>query len=116
MAERLASEFFIPLFYVYVLCSLFFFSSAKECIFSHHFHLFTPSLNSRNDGAQPDYMEINPTQWLSSTLDACCKKFFGGFLYQQCTGAYPPDADDCTVLLYYPDWNGANEGCVADGE
>lgn len=61
-------------------------------------------------------MEINPTQWLSSTLDACCKKFFGGFMYPKCTGAHPPDADDCTVLLYYPDWNGANEGCIADGK
>eukprot|EP00985_Skeletonema_marinoi_P026484 scaffold20550_cov232-Skeletonema_marinoi.AAC.1 len=62
----------------------------------------------RNDGDHPDYMEINPTEWLSSSLDACCKKFFGGFLYKQCIGAYPPDADDCNLMLFYPDWNGAS--------
>jgi len=61
-------------------------------------------------------MEINPTQWLSSSLDACCKKFFGGFFYKQCIGAYPPDADDCNVMLFYPDWNGSNEGCVDEGQ
>ena len=37
-------------------------------------------------------------------------------MYPKCTGAHPPDADDCNVMLYYPDWNGANEGCVADGK
>eukprot|EP00984_Skeletonema_dohrnii_P023407 scaffold12503_cov128-Skeletonema_dohrnii-CCMP3373.AAC.4 len=60
-------------------------------------------------------MESNPTEWLSSSLDACCKKFFGGFLYKQCIGAWPPDADDCNLNLFYPDWSGANEKCVDDG-
>mmetsp|Transcript_9303 Transcript_9303/g.18784 ORF Transcript_9303/g.18784 Transcript_9303/m.18784 type:complete len:188 (+) Transcript_9303:2-565(+) len=31
-------------------------------------------------------------------------------------GRYPPDHDDCNVMLYYPDWDGANEGCVDDGK
>ena len=61
-------------------------------------------------------MAVNPTEWLSSTLDACCKKYFNGFLYDACTGRYPPDADDCITKLFYPDWNGSNEGCVDDGK
>ena len=28
---------------------------------------------------------------------------------------YPPDADDCNVMLFYPDWSGSNEGCANDG-
>jgi hypothetical protein len=31
-------------------------------------------------------------------------------------GRYPPDHDDCNVMLYYPDWNGANVGCIDDGQ
>ena len=61
-------------------------------------------------------MAVNPTQWLSSTMQACCKKFFGGYNYDSCMGRYPPDHDDCNVMLYYPDWNGANKGCIDDGK
>lgn len=61
-------------------------------------------------------MAVNPTDWLSSTMQSCCKKFFGGYLYDSCMGRYPPDHDDCNVMLYYPDWNGANEGCADDGQ
>ena len=70
----------------------------------------------RNDGDEPDYMAVNPTEWLSSTMQACCKKFFGGYYYDSCIGRYPPDRDECTVKLYYPDWNGANNGCTDDGK
>ena len=61
-------------------------------------------------------MAVNPTEWLSSTMEACCKKFFGGYNYDSCMGRYPPDHDDCNVMLYYPDWNGANKGCIDDGK
>ncbi len=61
-------------------------------------------------------MAVNPTDWLSSTMQACCQKFFGGFQYDKCMGRYPPDQDDCNVMLHYPDWNGANEGCASDGK
>jgi hypothetical protein len=70
----------------------------------------------RNDGDEPDHMAANPVEWLSSTMEACCKKFFGGYNYDKCIGRYPPQNDDCTVKLYYPDWNGANEGCADDGQ
>ena len=76
----------------------------------------TQPLTRRNDGDEPEYMELDPTSWLSSTVDSCCQKFFGGFNYDVCMGRYPPDHDDCNVMLFYPDWEGANEGCTNDGK
>jgi hypothetical protein len=63
-------------------------------------------------------MAVNPTEWLLSTLDACCKKYFNGFLYDACIGRYAPDHDDCITVtaLFYPDWNGSNEGCIDEGK
>ena len=61
-------------------------------------------------------MAVDPTFWLTSTLEACCKKWFSGFNYNACLGKYPTDSDDCVKLLYYPDWQGSNKGCLADGE
>jgi hypothetical protein len=77
--------------------------------------ILTPYTN-RNDGDEPDYMAVNPTDWLSSTMEACCKKFFGGYRYDACMGRYPPDSDDCNVMLFYPDWEGGNQGCTDDGK
>ena len=76
----------------------------------------TPLISNRNDGDEPDYMAVNPTQWLSSTMQACCKKYFSGYMYDACMGRYPTDHDDCNVMLYYPDWNGSNKGCLDDGK
>lgn len=70
----------------------------------------------RNDGLEPDYMAVNPTEWLSSTKKSCCQKYFGGYMYDDCMGRYPPDHDDCNTMLFYPDWQGANEGCLDDGK
>ena len=61
-------------------------------------------------------MVVDPTQWLSSSMEACCKKFFGGYLYEDCLGRYPIDHDDCNVMLFYPDWEGTNKGCTDDGK
>jgi len=71
----------------------------------------------RNDGDEPDYMAASPEEWLTSTLESCCKKHFGEYHYENCIGKYPPDADDCNIQLFYPDYapNGANEGCLNDG-
>lgn len=71
---------------------------------------------NRNDGDEPDYMAADPTQWLSSTMEACCKKFFDGYSYDACMDRYPRDQDDCIVKLFYPDWNGSNKGCIDDGK
>ena len=60
------------------------------------------------DGAAPDYMNLNPTVFLFSTLDACCVNFFG-WTYSSCVGAA------AEFVAYYPDWAGANKGCLADG-
>ena len=37
-------------------------------------------------------------------------------MYDSCMGRYPPDLDDCNVMLYYPDLEGSNKGCVDDGQ
>ena len=41
------------------------------------FFLFT---SNRNDGDEPDYMAVNPTEWLSSTMQACCKSISAGIV------------------------------------
>lgn len=70
---------------------------------------------NRNDGMEPDYMAVNPGDWLTSSIKACCEKFFAGYMYEDCMGFYPPDHDDCNKALFYPDWSGSNEGCLGDG-
>jgi hypothetical protein len=37
-------------------------------------------------------------------------------MYDDCMGRYPPDHDDCNVMLFYPDWEGTNKGCIDDGK
>lgn len=64
-----------------------------------------------NDGAQPAWMEQNPTTWLFSTLDKCCSTHFS-WNYGGCMGTLD---DTCARAYWYPDWEGANEGCVRDG-
>eukprot|EP00984_Skeletonema_dohrnii_P010172 scaffold3958_cov131-Skeletonema_dohrnii-CCMP3373.AAC.2 len=96
-------------------------SSPTEAPSGNSVNLFYPewvkgSEGCRNDGDEPDYMAVNPTEWLSSTRDACCKKYFGGYMYEDCMGRYPPDHDDCNSMLFYPDWNGSNKKCINDGK
>eukprot|EP00984_Skeletonema_dohrnii_P038131 scaffold41013_cov250-Skeletonema_dohrnii-CCMP3373.AAC.1 len=79
-------------------------------------HLFYPDWSSNersclNDGEQPHYMSINTADYMSSTLAACCTKWFSWDV-DQCIGSHP---DDCTEHLYYPDWQGGSHKCVADG-
>jgi len=63
-------------------------------------------------------MIVNPGEWLSTTLQKCCKKHFGGFYYDQCLfNHHPPALQGCSdPLLFYPDWHGSNERCLDDGE
>jgi hypothetical protein len=85
--------------------------SFSERSYSHSYQ----SQTRRNDGDEPDYMAENPTEWLSSTMESCCQKFFAGYQFEMCMGGYLKDDDDCIQELYYPDWAGSNEGCIADG-
>lgn len=63
-----------------------------------------------NDGKEPLYMQKNPTTWMFSTLDECCKKHYG-YKLAECKGA----ANDRSGL-YYPNWkNNAIEQCINDG-
>lgn len=64
-----------------------------------------------NDGEQPAWMEANPTAWLFSTLDKCCKQHFS-WNFDFCMGNLD---DTCARALWYPDWEGDNKGCVRDG-
>ena len=64
-----------------------------------------------NDGKQPNYMTKNPSDYLFSTLDRCCSTYFN-WNYDTCMGLLP---GECARELYYPDWSGSNEKCIADG-
>jgi len=45
-------------------------------------------------------MTINTADYMTSTLAACCTKFFN-WDYDECTGNHP---NECVPALYYPDW------------
>ena len=79
-------------------------------------HLFYPDFSPgatgcRNDGSEPTYMLANPSYYLSSTMDKCCKTYFG-WNYNVCMGNTP---GICSRALWYPDWEGSSGGCISDG-
>jgi len=65
----------------------------------------------RNDGGEPAYMAANPRDYLSSSIIDCCSSYFG-WIYDRCVGNLP---GICARALFYPDWEGANQGCIDDG-
>jgi len=65
----------------------------------------------RNDGGEPAYMTANPSTYLSTSLTACCQSYFG-WIFDSCAGNLP---GICSRALFYPDWEGANQGCIDDG-
>jgi hypothetical protein len=68
----------------------------------------------KNDGAAPSYMAQNPTMWLHDTLSSWCTKNYGWKMSECMNGGNAP-APSPGSGLYYPDWAGANEGCLNDG-
>jgi len=64
-----------------------------------------------NDGNEPGYMSAAPSYYMHSTLDSCCSTYFG-WNFDVCSGNLP---GICARSLYYPDWEGSNEGCIDDG-
>lgn len=64
-----------------------------------------------NDGNHPPYMEANPSSHMQSTLAGCCATHFA-WNYDACLGSLP---GNCARVLFYPDSNGADQGCVDDG-
>eukprot|EP00804_Cyclotella_cryptica_P017072 CCRYP_003317-RA/>CCRYP_003317-RA protein AED:0.06 eAED:0.06 QI:0/1/0.5/1/1/1/2/198/460 len=60
-----------------------------------------------NDGNEPDYMAANPTLWMHSTLDSCCKKNYS-YNLSSCTGA----AASSGSLKWYMSWDAKK--CVQD--
>jgi hypothetical protein len=74
------------------------------------------------DGQQPDYMTRSPDLWMHSTISACCTTNYNWMLSaclensSQSQVSYPAPAPSSPVVgLFYPDWEGSNEGCLADG-
>lgn len=78
-------------------------------------HLFYPDWvtdeGCANDGNEPGYMSVNAGDYLYSTLDKCCNTYFN-WMYDKCMGRV---RGPCARALFYPDWSGTNEGCIADG-
>ena len=58
-------------------------------------------------------MSRNKGFYMFSTLDndKCCKQYFN-WNYDGCMGLLD---NSCARGLWYPDWEGSNEGCVKDG-
>jgi hypothetical protein len=67
-----------------------------------------------NDGSAPTYMVQNPTMWLFESLSACCTKNYSWKMSECMNGGTAP-APAPGSGLYYPDWAGANDGCLNDG-
>jgi len=65
----------------------------------------------KNDGEEPSYMSANPNDYMTSTLDSCCRTFFD-WNYNVCMGLLP---GICARALFYPDWEGSNTACIDDG-
>jgi len=78
-------------------------------------HLYYPDWRGGsgclNDGNEPAYIGANPGQHMHSTLDSCCQTYFG-WNFNECVGNLP---GICARSLFYPDWDGKNEGCIDDG-
>ena len=64
-----------------------------------------------SDGNQPAYMNADPGSYMHSTLDKCCSTHFA-WNYDGCMGLLD---DTCVRALWYPDWEGTDNGCVRDG-
>ncbi|KAL3798157.1 hypothetical protein HJC23_005718 [Cyclotella cryptica] len=73
-----------------------------------------------NDGKEPEYIANNPTLWMYKTLSECCKVTIAGSSPKCMSAATAPTPTASVPLpgsgLYYPDWEGANTGCLNDGQ
>jgi len=56
-------------------------------------------------------MGASPGDHMHSTLDSCCSTYFG-WNFDECVGNLP---GSCARSLFYPDWEGSNDGCIDDG-
>ncbi|EED86748.1 predicted protein [Thalassiosira pseudonana CCMP1335] len=52
-----------------------------------------------NDGNEPDYMIYNPSLYMSSDLETCCKKYYS-WNYEACMGSTATGSSE-----WYVDWN-----------
>ena len=59
------------------------------------------------DGKEPGYMRINPTEWLSNSLEGCCDKYYSGWNKNKCVN------EEGSGLWYV---NHENNQCVVDCE
>jgi hypothetical protein len=100
-------------------------SGGPSCMPSHaptpspSIHLFYPDWHSNginhgclSDGKQPEYMDVNPSFYLFSSLDKCCSNHYL-WNYNSCVGMLD---EQCVKELWYPDWHGDNESCLRNGE
>ena len=57
------------------------------------------------DGNEPGYMRINPTEWLCSSLEECCERYYSGYNINKCMNGEGTG-------LWYVDYN--KKRCVVD--
>jgi len=66
-----------------------------------------------NDGNQDDYMNNNPSLWMFTTLEDCCKRYYSWDVVK-CLSSDSSFVDP-TKDLFYPDWGKTNT-CINDGQ
>lgn len=65
----------------------------------------TDSGTCLQDGEEPGYMRLNPTEWLTSSLEECCDKYYSGWNKNKCMNEEGSG-------LWYVDYK--NSRCVVD--
>ncbi|EJK50416.1 hypothetical protein THAOC_30617 [Thalassiosira oceanica] len=64
----------------------------------------------KTGGGQPTYMTLDASTWMLTTLDQCCKRYFGWML-NECKGT----SGAASSGLWFPDWEGLVDTCKNDG-
>lgn len=58
-------------------------------------------------GSPPQYMKQNPSGYLFTTLEACCKEH-----YSWAVDSCKTSTSTSSLSKFFPDWAGANKGCI----
>jgi hypothetical protein len=103
-------------------CDKYYFWDMRSCLGSDPSYvdpttvLYYPDWESGvciRDGNAPDYIRNQHTFWMFESLSDCCKQYHS-YNYNACITS-EGDVVDPTATMYYPDWDGSNNGCIADG-
>jgi len=73
-----------------------------------------PDDTCKNDGSEPQYMDLNPVAWMHSSKQACCDANFGWML-NECLGSSGPNADANKWFIDWDDYKCKRDCAVGTG-